>query len=140
MNAINQPMDFQLGLLHFVHLLVAVDGHINDHEKDAIHSIKREEEIPGSVFHRFVREITGKTEREVFMEGLNLLNRCNEEEKLCAFVHLYRLAQADAHLDVKEVKLLLYSLDQTNIEFEDVVLAAQLATAQKQARNQKLVA
>jgi uncharacterized tellurite resistance protein B-like protein len=140
MDYYKQNMDFQLGLLHFVHLLVTVDGHINDHEKEAIHSIKREEAIPGKVFHRFVRQITGKTEREVFMDGLNMLNRCNEEERLCAFVHLYRLAQADAHLDVKEVKLLLYSLKETNIEFDDVVLTAQLAIAQEQARIQKWVA
>jgi hypothetical protein len=44
-------VDFQLGLLHFVHLLVTVDGKIDDREREAIHSIKGEEEIPGSVFH-----------------------------------------------------------------------------------------
>ncbi len=140
MSSLKQNMDFQLGLLHFAHLLVTVDGQINDQEKEAIHSIKREEKIPGSVFHNFVLEITGKTEREVFFDGLDMLNRCNEEEKLCVFVHLYRLAQADAHLDVKEVKLLLYSLKQTKIEFNDVMLTAQLAIAQEQARNQKWVA
>jgi hypothetical protein len=140
MNTQNQNMDFQLGLLHFVHLLVTVDGQINDQEKAAIHAIKKEEEIPATTFHRFVRDITGKTEREVFFDGLELINRCSEEEKLNVFVHLYRLAHADAHLDVKEIKLLLFSLKETNIEFNDVVLTAQLAIAQEQARNQKWVA
>ena len=140
MNSQKQNKDFQLGLLHFVHLLVTVDGQINDQEKRAIHSIKRDEGIPPGVFHRFVREITGKTEQEVFLNGVDMLNQCSEEERLCAFVHLYRLAKADDHLDMKEVKLLLYSLKQTKIEFEDVVLSAQLAMAQEQARNQKWVA
>jgi len=140
MDYYKQNTDFQLGLLHFVHLLVTIDGHIDDREKKTIYSIKREEAIPGRLFQSFVSSIGGKTEREVFAEGLDRLNRCNEEEKLCVFVHLYQLAQADDHLDVKEIKLLLYSLHQTNIEFEDVVLAAQLAMAQKQARNQNLVA
>ena len=137
MNYQKQNMDFQLGLLHFVHLLVTVDGHIDEREKETIYSIKREEAISTKLFQLFMDSITTKTEREVFAEGLDRLNRCDEEEKLCAFVHLYQLAQADEHLDVKEIKLLLYSLDQTKIEFNDVVLAAQLAIAQKQARNQK---
>jgi uncharacterized tellurite resistance protein B-like protein len=132
-----QNMDFQLGLLHFVHLLVTVDGHIDEREKETIYSIKKEEAISGKLFQFFMDSITTKTEREVFAEGLDRLNRCDEEERLCAFVHLYQLAQADDHLDMKEIKLLLYSLDQTKIEFDDVVLAAQLAIAQKQARNQK---
>jgi hypothetical protein len=140
MNALNQNPDFQLGLLHFVHLLVTVDGQVNDLEKEAIHVIKKEEEIPTPVFQQFVRDITGKTEREVFMDGLTLLSRCNEEEKLCVFVHLYRLAKADHHLDMKEVKLLLYSIKQTKIEFEDVMLTAQMAIAQDQSKNQKWVA
>jgi uncharacterized tellurite resistance protein B-like protein len=136
MNYHNQNMDFQLGLLHFVHLLVTVDGHIDDRERETIYSIKREESISGKLFRFFMESVNAKTEREVFAEGIDHLNRCNEDERLCAFVHLYQLAQADEHLDVKEIKLLLYSLDQTKIEFDDVVLAAQLAMAQKQARNQ----
>jgi len=140
MNASNQNTDFQLGLLHFIHLLVTVDGKIDDREREVIHLIKDEEEISGSVFQYFVRTITGKTELEVYREGMRLLSQCNDEEKLTAFVHLYRLAQADDHLDMKEVKLLLYSLKQTNIEFNDVMLTAQLAIAQEQTRNQKWVA
>jgi len=137
MNYQKQNMDFQLGLLHFVHLLVTVDGQIDEREKETIYSIKKEESISGKLFQFFMDSINTKTEREVFAEGLERLNRCNEEERLCAFVHLYHLAQADEHLDVKEIKLLLYSLDQTKIDFDDVVLAAQLAIAQKTARNQK---
>lgn len=137
MNYQKQNMDFQLGLLHFVHLLVTVDGHIDEREKETIYSIKKEEAISGKLFQFFMDSITTKTEREVFAEGLDRLNRCDEEERLCAFVHLYQLAQADEHLDVKEIKLLLYSLDQTKIEFDDVVLAAQLAIAQRHSRNQK---
>ncbi|HEU5292704.1 MAG TPA: hypothetical protein VFU05_18775 [Cyclobacteriaceae bacterium] len=139
MNYQKQNMDFQLGLLHFVHLLVTVDGHIDDRERQTIQSIKREESISGKLFQFFMDSVNTKSEREVFAEGIDRLNRCNEEERLCAFVHLYQLAQADEHLDVKEIKLLLYSLDQTKIEFDDVVLAAQLAIAQKQARNQKII-
>lgn len=140
MNYNRRKIDFQLGLLHFVHLLVTVDGKIDDREREAIHLIKNEEEIPGRVFQHFVRTITGKKEHEVYLEGMRLLSQCNDEERLSVFVHLYRLAQADEHLDVKEVKLLLYAIKQTKIEFNDVVLTAQLALAQDQVRNKKWVA
>lgn len=139
MNYPKQNMDFQLGLLHFVHLLVTVDGHIDERERETIYSIKKEESISSKLFRFFMDTVVTKSEREVYAEGIDYLNRCNEEERLCAFVHLYQLAQADQYLDVKEIKLLLYSLDQTKIEFDDVVLAAQLAMAQKQARNQNTI-
>jgi len=50
MNYQKQNMDFQLGLLHFVHLLVTVDGHIDEREKETIFSIKKEESISGKLF------------------------------------------------------------------------------------------
>jgi uncharacterized tellurite resistance protein B-like protein len=124
-----QNIDFQLGLLHFVHLLVTVDGHIDRREEEAIDKIKSEENIPAGVLQFFTRNILQRGEREIYQEGLERLNRCSEEERLCAFVHLYRLAKADQKMDVKEVRLLLYSIKQTSIEFDDVVLTAHLAQA-----------
>lgn len=137
METISQNYDYQLGLLHFAHLLIAADGQVHENEEKAFYTIKQQEHISARVYSQFVADISNKTEREVFMNGLDRMNRCTEEEKLCAFVHLYRMAKADDNLDVKEVKLLLYSLAQTKIEFEDVVLTAQMAVAQEQARNQK---
>lgn len=138
MNTTHSNTDFQLGLLHFIHLLVTADGFVDAQERAMIDAIREEEQIPTEIFQSFVRNISGKTEREVFMAGINLLGACTEEEKLCAFVHLYRLAQSDDRLDVREVKFLLYSIKQTNLEFDDVVMGAQLANAQ--ARNTKRVA
>ena len=40
-----QSENFQLGLLDMVHLLVTVDGHIDDRERAAILAIKKEENI-----------------------------------------------------------------------------------------------
>ncbi len=124
-----QNIDFQLGLLHFVHLLVMVDGAIDQREKAAIRKIKLEEKIPDWVFDDFEETVADKTEREIYEDGIALLNRCNEEEKLCAFVHLYRLAEADDAVHVREVRFLLYSLKATKIEFEDVELSARMHKA-----------
>lgn len=128
----NQPlqnMEFHLGLLHFVHLLVMVDGLIDQREKDAMLRIKLEENIPDWLFDDFDASISHKTERQIYDEGVDMLNHCTEEEKLCAFVHLYRLSESDDNIHVKEVRFLLYSLKATKIAFEDVVLSTRMSKA-----------
>ncbi|MFM7194656.1 MAG: hypothetical protein ACKOYP_07740, partial [Bacteroidota bacterium] len=65
-----------------------------------------------------------KKERDIYNEGIRLLNSCDDEEKLRAFVHLYRLAEADNNIHVKEVRLLLYSIKLAGVEFNDIVALA----------------
>lgn len=125
----NTNINFQLGLLHFVHLLVIVDGSIDQREKIAIRKIKLEEKINDWVFDDFEESLPRKTERQIYEEGVEMLNRCTEEEKLCAFVHLHRLAEADENIHEKEVKFLLYSLKATNVAYEDVELSARMSKA-----------
>lgn len=120
---------YQLGLLHFVHLLVIADGEIDAREKEAIRKIKLEEKIPDWVFDDFKESVSHKTGQQIYDEGVEMLNGCSEEEKLTAFVHLYRLSEADEHIHEKEVKFLLYSLKATNIEFSDVQLGARMSKA-----------
>jgi hypothetical protein len=131
MTALNQNLNYQLGLLHFAHLLVTVDGFIDEREKKAMKDLQAEEQIPETVFNEFERAITPKSEKEVFQQGVDFLNQCDENEKLCALVHLYRMAEADSLVHIKEVRLLLYSLKATNVEFDDVVLTAQMVNAQR---------
>jgi len=124
-----QNLNYQLGLLHFAHLLVTVDGIVDEREKKAMRELQAEEQIPDTVFHEFEETIVPKSEREVFHQGVTLLNLCDEQEKLSALVHLYRMAEADNQMHIKEVRLLLYSLKATNVEFEDVVLTARMVRA-----------
>ena len=131
MGAVQQNLNYQLGLLHFAHLLVSADGNIDEREKMAMKELQAEEEIPEILFHEFEKAVLPKSEREVFQQGVTFLNQCNEHEKLCALVHLYRMAEADNQVHIKEVRLLLYSLKSTNVEFEDVVLTARMVKAGK---------
>ena len=132
MNTSAQSLNFQLGLLHFAHLLAMVDGIMDEREKKAIRAIADEEQIPEGVFQDFQKEITRRTEKEIYKQGLDLLNQCNDDEKKCAFVHLYRLSEADDKIHVREVRLLLYSLKATHVDFEDVELIARLTKATNQ--------
>lgn len=120
--------NFKLGLLHFVHILINVDGHIDDREMAAIQAIKKEEKIDDALFQDFSRSITSSKEHEIHARAVELLNSCSEEERLCAFVHLFRIAEADTSINMKEVRLLMYSIKATKIEFDDVVMSARMSS------------
>ncbi len=119
--------NFKLGLLHFVHLLVTVDGHIDDRERAAILEIKEEEQIPDKMFHDFEAKSSTANEQQIYFDGNELLSACTDDERLAAFVHLYKLAEADSSISNKEVRFLLYGLKATKLTFEDVVLSAGMA-------------
>lgn len=112
---------FHLGLLYMVHLLIGSDGKVSSDEKEALLKIQQEEKISEEVISRFNHAVTVKNEREIYQEGIDLLNLCTDEQKLRTFVHLYKLSEADGNVHVKEVRLLLYSIKMTGIEFNDVV-------------------
>lgn len=116
--------DYHLGLLHLVHLLVSADGVIDKNEIKAIQKLREIESISDEVFHEFESSIANKKEREIYETGIKLINACTEEEKLKTFVALYKMSEVDGHLHVKEVRLLLYSIKMTGVEFDDVVKAA----------------
>jgi uncharacterized tellurite resistance protein B-like protein len=116
--------DYQLGLLYLVHLLVSADGVVDNSEKQALQSIKDREGIPDDVFAEFERTLSTTKEREIYQAGIDHLNQCPDDEKLRAFVILYKISEVDGRVHVKEVRLLLYSIKMAGVEFEDVVAQA----------------
>lgn len=122
-----ENLNYQLGLLHLINLLINVDGKIDDSERKAIHAIKEEENISDTVYQEFQNRLATMTEQETYAKAIEYLTSCTDEERLAAFVHLYKLAQADASISNKEVKFLLYGLKLNNLSFEDVVLSAGLS-------------
>ena len=117
-------IDYHLGLLNLVHLLVSADGVIDDNELAALNRIKEREKIPGDVFNKFQTELNTKRERDIYVDGIEYINKCTNEEKLRAFVILYKMSEVDGRVHVKEVRLLLYSIRMAGIEFDDVVKEA----------------
>lgn len=116
--------NYQLGLLHLVHLLISADGVIEEREKKALERIKAIEKISDELFREFVEMAQKKKERDIYNDGITMMNNCTEEEKIMAFVHLYKISEADNEVHVKEVRLLLYSVKMSNVEFNDVVVRA----------------
>ena len=113
--------NYQLGLLYLVHLLVSADGVVDDNVLAALQNIKTREGISEDTFGEFERDVVVKREKEIYQQGIEMLNLCDDAEKLKAFVILYKISEIDGRVHVKEVRLLLYSIKMTGIEFDDVV-------------------
>jgi uncharacterized tellurite resistance protein B-like protein len=116
--------NYQFGLLYLVHLLMSADGVVDEHETQALDTIKKKEQIPDSIFAEFKNAIALKKGREIYLTGIDYMNQCTDEEKLRAFVILYKMSEVDGSVHVKEVRLLLYCIKVTGIEFDDVVAKA----------------
>jgi uncharacterized tellurite resistance protein B-like protein len=113
--------NYHLGLLCLAHLLVSADGNVDGVETDALGIIRKKEIITEAGFNTFLSFIRGKSEREIYDAGINLVNGCTEAEKLQVFTTLYKLSEVDGRVHVKEIRLLLYSIKHSGIEFDDVV-------------------
>ncbi len=116
-----ESKSYHLGLLYMIHLLISSDGQISEMEENALESIRRKEGIPDDVFAEFKKTLDTKKEREIYQAGIDHLNTCSNQQKLDAFAYLYHLSEADGNVHVKEVRLMLYSIRMTGIEFNDVV-------------------
>lgn len=115
---------YHTGLLYLVHLLICSDGTVDEIEKKTLKKVKNRENIPDSVFDEFQKAVDTKKEKDIYQEGIEMINKCSKEEKLKAFVHLYKMSEVDGRVHVKEVRLLLYSIKMAGIEFDDVVKQA----------------
>lgn len=113
--------NYQIGLLCLAHLLISADGVIDDTEMEGLKIIKVRAGIDDAVFQSFKKSIHDKKEREIYQYGIDLINRCNDQEKLSVFVNLYKLSEVDGRVHVKEIRLLLYSIKLAGVEFNDVV-------------------
>lgn len=115
---------YQLGILNLTHLLVSADGIVDDQEKQALARLRTLEQINDEVFEAFSQAIQSKKERDIYKEGIDSINACTDEEKLRALALLYKMSEVDGRVHAKEVRLLLYSIKLTGIEFDDVVKKA----------------
>lgn len=116
--------NYQLGILNLTHLLVSADGVVDEQEKQALARLRKLEQIDDEVFEAFSQTIGSKKERDIYKEGIDSINACTDEEKLRALALLYKISEVDGRVHAKEVRLLLYSIRLTGIEFDDVVKKA----------------
>lgn len=120
--------NYHLGLLYLIHLLMSADGVVDENETQALTKIKDREKISDDIFTEFKKAISEMRGREIYQTGIEYMNRCTDEEKMKAFVTLYKMSEVDGRVHVKEVRLLLYCIKVSGIEFDDVVAKAALSS------------
>jgi uncharacterized tellurite resistance protein B-like protein len=118
---------YHLGLLCLTHLLICADGVVDVSEIDALTIIKKKEGINDETFNHFQKLIANKHEKDIYHLGVEFMNKCSDREKLNVFVTLYKLSEVDGRVHVKEIRLLLYSIKVTGVDFNDVVNEAMAA-------------
>lgn len=121
----NNTVSYSTGLLALTTVLINSDGEISVKELDYIEKLRTSEGISDALFDQIRQAILGKTEREVYQIGIDALKACNDENKTRAFARMYRMAQADGVIHVKEVRLLLYAVKSTNVDINEVVKTAE---------------
>lgn len=115
----------QQSILYLTYLLVYSDGEFDESEKRAIKYICEKEGISDNDYQGFLIDVQDLSEKELFNRGVDLLEECNEENKISTFVWLYKLSEADGMVHAKEVRFLLYSLRRAHIDLDDVKKAAE---------------
>ena len=115
---------YHSGLLYLIHLLMGVDGDINETELVALKKVREYEKITDDLYQKFEGAIRTLREREIYNQGIQLIGKCTPEERLRIFATLYKMSEVDGRVHQKEIKLLLYSIEKAGIEFDDVVNAA----------------
>ncbi len=112
-------------LLHLLRVIVYADGVFDEDEANAILEICKSENISNEYYKDFNQRVENIAERELYITGIDLIHTCSIEEQMKIFVWLYKMAEVDGKIHVKEVRFLLYSIRQADIEFAQVEINAQ---------------
>ena len=112
---------FHTALLYLSHLVSMADGKIHEQEEKAIETIRRLEKISDKTYKKFQDNIQSLSEKQMYENGLATLSKCSHSEKLQVFIWLYKMSQADGLVDEKEVRFLLYAVENADLSFEEVV-------------------
>lgn len=115
---------YHSGLLYLIHLLMGVDGDINETELTALQKVREYERIADADYQAFEKSVRSLRERDIYNQGIRQISKCTRDERLRIFATLYKMSEVDGRVHQKEIKLLLYSIEKAGIEFDDVVNAA----------------
>lgn len=107
-------------LLFLLRVIVYADGVFDEEEVRAIKEICKHEGISEAYYQDFNNRTKEYSEKKMYQTGIDLVQVCTLEEQLTVFSWLYKIAEVDGKVHVKEVRFLLYSLRHTDIEFEQV--------------------
>jgi len=113
MEITQQETSFQLGLLYFFYMLDQDGGLLDEPGHQFAYNILDEENLSTHIFHRFILEIWGKTESEIYQSGVEYIRACSFENRLRLFSRLYQVANIIGYDALSEVRSLFYLYQQS---------------------------
>jgi hypothetical protein len=114
---------YHKGLFFITYLLLNSDNEINDNELFYLHKMRVEEGMSDATFAEHFKSIIGKSEHEIYQIGIDSLNLCPEELKIRAFAILYNMAFTENVVRPREVRLLLYAMNFTQMDLDKVLFS-----------------
>jgi hypothetical protein len=117
---------YHKGLFFITYLLLNNDSEINDNELYYLHKMRVEEGMTDATFAEHFKSIIGKSEHEIYQIGIESLNLCPEELKVRAFSILYNMAFTENVVRPREVRLLLYAMNFTQMNLDKVLFSLRL--------------
>ena len=114
---------YHKGLFFITYLLLNTDSEINDNELYYLHKMRVEEGMSDATFADHFKSIIGKSEQEIYQIGIDSLNLCPEELKVRAFGILYNMAFTENVVRPREVRLLLYAMNFTQMNLDKVLFS-----------------
>lgn len=112
--------NYNEALLFLLRVIVYADGVFDDDESAAISEICTIEGISNDYYADFCERVKDFSEKDMYIKGIDYVQECSAAEQLRVFVWLYKMAEVDGTIHVKEVRFLLYSIRQSDIEFDSV--------------------
>lgn len=112
--------NFNEALLYLLRVIVYADGVFDEEESAAINQICLFEEISNDYYADFCERVKNFSEKDMYINGIDHVQECTPAEQLKIFSWLYKMAEVDGTIHVKEVRFLLYSIRQSDIEFDNV--------------------
>jgi hypothetical protein len=98
--------NYPFGLFYLAHLLISADV-IDKKEETALMRIKSKEQIANNSFREFSNNVRSLKEKEIYQQGIEMLNKCSDSEKLSAFVHLYKNVRSRKYCTCKRSSLVI---------------------------------
>jgi uncharacterized tellurite resistance protein B-like protein len=113
--------NFQKSLIYLTYSVIRSDGEVHFSETNALNKLLFHEGISLSDHERFLDEINPLTPQEIFNIGLRTIKECAEEERKKILAWIYTLVEAYDTVDVREARFLLYAINATNLDLEEII-------------------
>ena len=113
--------DYHKSLMYLSYSVIRTDGLVNNDESTALKRLLELEKIGPDDNRSFLEEVKDLDSNQIFNSGLKALKNCSLEEQGRILGWIYNLVEVDEVVDVREARFLLYAINASNHNIEDII-------------------